>query len=201
MRSYFESNDTIVLALTEMNRRWLMRHIINENIWMLLKSDPDSATSNAIKHYLTYLENTSAHETYLANFLYNVAYVTKQKNLNTVILPCFESTSVAINKINPNLIVAQGNLFDISNNEFDPAFTNRHAIIDISDIRANHMVYSNHTILALKIADAIKHRTPIVLYKDFVQNILTQSNIRDCIFSKDELFDIHLDVTKWSLYQ
>jgi hypothetical protein len=198
VRSQFEDSDIVIVALTDVSRRWAIR--ANEHESMLVAMQRYPHLEEAVKLYITYLDNDSIQEAYLTNFLHNVEHITLHKNLNTVIIPCFESSSSIVAKVKPKLITAYGNLFAISQGEFMPTFTNRHSITQVSDLRANHLIASNHTILAEKVVRAVTNKQPINLCEDFQHNVLCAERLRNVKFSEQELFDIHLNEQEWNLH-
>ncbi len=187
VRHNINAHDTVILALTELNRRWFLRDRVTENIWMIMRNREDPKLSKALEYYLHYLDNSTVHETYLTNFLYNVEYVTTQRSLNTVILPCFETTSAYMSKLNLNLTVAKGQLVTVSMAEFDSKFDHT-SYTAISDVRPNHLTRSNHNVLANKIVDSIKTKAPIMLNEGFVKYNMNIGNMQNDQFKLYELY-------------
>lgn len=187
VRNQIEDNDTVILAVTELNRRWFIRDRASENIWKIMSRREDPKLSNAVEYYLRYLDNEPVYESYLQNFLYNIQFLTNKKNLNTILLPCFNTSAVYLSKQNLNLTVASGELIKVSVAEFDPRFDHS-PYTTISDIRPNHLTRSNHTILANKIIHSIQTKAPIDLNEGFVQHNVNDHNMLDEAFRSNELF-------------
>ena len=87
----------------------------------------------------------------------------------------------------PHIHFSVDKLLDITMNEFTKEY-----IINmdstITDKRVNHLIKSNHAILANKIVDNIKNKTPIDLTKGFIKHIVDDNSLSDEKFINNELF-------------
>lgn len=186
VRNQINQYDVIVIALTCINRRWFIRENITDNIWKLM-TDPYLKT--AIEYYMTSFNNNNIYETYLENFLYNLDYVTNTLNTKTIILPCFETTQIPKNL---NFHVADLCLYNISKQEFKMNLCDDYMQkMNGVDLRACHLIKSNHSILADKICDYIMHNNPIN-QDAFKTDIVDYNTLKDIQFAQDELFSVHL---------
>lgn len=199
VREDIKNNDIVIVALTNIDRRWLIKDRPNEQLWLFSEKQEDPDIDKAIENYLRYLDNRSVYETYLTNFLYNLAYITKVKDLKTIVLPCFDSSTVLANKAGTTLDIARGNLFTVSMNEFDPLYT-KNTLTQLGDLRANHLTYTNHCVLANKILDYIHSGITIDLTSDFHKHMLNRENVYTVEYSKQEFFDVHENTEYWNLH-
>ena len=192
-RNNIQDEDIIIIALTDINRRWFLRDNLKDTIWMIMSQDTEE--SKAVEAYLKCLNNP-IHEVYLTNFMHNLEYLTKQKRTRTIILPCFDSTLnwLLSNKLQfPSITVADRSLLSISENEFkDPQLLPLYTQVVQGDLRRCHFIKSNHTILAEKLADTINNKKPLTLSQGFVEGVLTKDTLKDTDFSHKELFDVHI---------
>jgi len=193
-RNNIQDNDILIFALTDTNRRWLLRDNLKDTIWMIISQNNEQA--NAAENYLKYLNNTTAYDTYLINFLYNLHDFTKKKKTHTVILPCFDTTLSLLNSNRnqfPLITIADRSLMSISSNEFkDPAMINYYTTVVQGDLRRCHFIKSNHDILADKLFNNIRNNKRLNLNQGFVEAVLTKDTLKDIKFSEQELFDVHL---------
>lgn len=165
IRNKIRENDTIIVALTEINRRWFWKDSPQNGCVQALDLPNDLAT--AYKYYMLYLNNPIVYETHLITFLHDLNNTSLIKNIKTVILPCFEIT--INNQDYPHLHIAKGNLLTVSLNEFKKNTTRE--MVDpyfINDRRINHIIKDNHTILANKILNYIRYNKSINLTNAFL---------------------------------
>lgn len=202
VRQDIKKNDIVVLALTTHSRRWFFKDYPNHTAQPAPGTDykePKSVynptgISNvdvALSLYEDHLNNHDVFNTYLENFLYNLDYHTKKLNLHTIILINFYDTEYFLkDKRNQfsSLRFSNGMMLDISLNEFTKDFFLEYNT-SIPDIRINHMIKSNHTILANKILDNIQNNKEIDLTTGFLKHIFNKQNFNDPNFIKEELFN------------
>lgn len=201
VRNQISNNDIILLALTTYNRRWFFRQHPEHTAYpapqtsflnpKLIYSDTGFENINeALELYEDNLKNMKVHETYLLNFLYNLDYVSQKQNTKTIVLINFYDTeNFLANKKSewPNIHFAEEKLLSISLNEYAKAYFSKH---DFSkkDVRINHMIRSNHIILANKIIDYIIDNVPVDLRYGFNEHIIVEGFEDDYDFVKNELF-------------
>lgn len=202
-RNQIKNEDIVIVATTHLSRRWFFKDQPRETTFFYYLYDTNEC-SEKFKYYINYLTNNDVYNTYLINFLYNIEYLTKQLNLHTILLPCFDDTDNFFKNIPQEtpLNIAHGDFYKISLNEFDPKFLNSYSIHQYiqQELRLNHMIKTNHTILANKIIDNIKIKKPIDLTTGFVTNVLNAKTLKDIDFSKQELFDVHLNDAFWNYH-
>jgi hypothetical protein len=90
-RKKIKENDTVVVALTNFDRRWFFKHYPGAAI------TDQSPTNNkkenkAISLFRKYLDHKEIHQTYLIDFLYNLHALTEELTLNTIIVPVYDDT-------------------------------------------------------------------------------------------------------------
>ena len=125
--------------------------------------------------------------------LYNLHYLTKNLNLHTIVLPNFYDFDTLFNSISGNLPllhIAKGRLGIVSDHEYKPEIVmNADAEWFMrQDKRLNHFIKSNHFIIADKILDNIRNKTPIDFTKGMITGILDEDVLADPKFREDEIF-------------
>lgn len=193
-RSHIKSNDIIILALTDINRRWFLRENLKDSIWDLMSQKTPIA--EAITAQQKYLNCISIHETYFSNFLYNLEYLTRSRHTHTIILPCFDTTLNSLNLMKtdiPSIHIADRSLLDISTREFeDPSLLQHYTNTIQGDLRRCHFIKSNHYILADKLYENITTKKSLSLRKGFVEGVLNKNSLKSEEFAHSELYDVHL---------
>lgn len=181
-------NDVVILVLTNLDRRWIVRDKPNVPPWQL-----DSSELRVFKYLLDFPE---LYKIYLQNFLINVAYLTKKLNLHTILIPCFDNTAEVLHEMDCELPfhIANGTLLSVSEAEFiNPE---DHKTLKLEP-RLNHIINSNHGILANKIVDNINRKIPIDLTTDFINGVIdSKLNIDNDVFRDREFY---LDIKAFSL--
>lgn len=194
-RDFIQDNDILIIGITNLDRRWLLRRIPYYTVWNDIKiinevNDPSIAT--AIKQYLTHIDHREIYQTYCLDFLYNVDNLTKERNLHTIVLPLMHDEFVWLDGLSfkftkfhwPNYPLTQ-----VANNEYEEKFFNKiHGNI-IADGKVNHLTWSNHTILANKIVNNINHKTRLDFENDFIKNTITEHTTNNKNFIAWELAD------------
>lgn len=199
-----KDNDTVIVTLTTHSRRWFFK----EHPGHTATPDTDtkgytctqtSPTNNpqeneALEYFATYLYNEDVYLEHLINFLYHLDYITEKRNLHTIVLINFWDTDTWITgkKDNwPNLHFSIDKMITPSFNEYSKNFFYTYDFSNgIKDIRVNHFIKSNHLILADKIVDNIKNKTPIDLTKGFIENIITAEKVKDQDWLNEETFNL-----------
>jgi len=191
-RPYVEEGDVIILAITDTNRRWFIRSEPDNAVFRSVTREDE--VGEAMNAYLQHLDNLTVFETYLENFLHNLNNFSRKKKVHTILIPCFEHVDEIIN--NPqykkrfeSLHIADGNLMVLSRNEFEPGeFLASGILRTVYDPRANHLIRSNHDIMANKLQENIENKTPITLKKGFKENILNRTIMDQAEFGAEEQF-------------
>ena len=190
----FEEGDCVILCLTNIDRRWFFDG--GPSIGILHDVERlDFVTKEikvAVKQYMMYLnENPGLEKTYLYLFLEFVNAITAKKKLNTIAFTCFECDYEIIKAKKddyPNIYIVDGNLTQITINEFDHIDLFWETVID--DKRPNHLLASNHNILAKRTVDYIKNKTPIDIKNGFVEGLIGETFFKDEELQRRELFGI-----------
>lgn len=185
----FKPNDIVLMSITTLTRRWFSK----ERPFRILKLSKEEAQS--LNYYNRYLNNIDEiHKTYFINFMYNINYVSKKKQIHTIILLNFFDFDSIIDKISSDLSylnIAKGRIGIISDNEYKPHIVNMSGVdwFMKMDTRFNHLIKSNHIRISDKIIDNIQNKNPIDLTQGLVQGILDDNLINDPEFIKEELFN------------
>lgn len=177
----FENDDILIVALTNVNRRWFVENDPSINSYFAHNLRANKNQLKAIKYYITYLQNETEDWALFNSFIYNIAFLTEQKNLKTIVLPCFEDTYKYFkeHKFN-NIHIANGYMNNIQLNEFDTDVVDYIKQLnqkgEFYDLRLNHMIKSNHTILHNKIMDYLNNGTSLDLTTGFIENYITKQH-------------------------
>lgn len=143
------------------------------------------------QEYLTYLEETK--ETYIINFLYNLNYLSKKLNTHTILLVTYDDLDDIVRPMKeelPYLHLPEGTLHKVSRYEWtEEIITTKDLRWIVShDVRVNHLLKTNHTVLAKKLLDNIVHKTQINLTTDFKEHVFDEYSVNDLTFIEEELF-------------
>jgi hypothetical protein len=193
VRDQIDQDDIVIVVLSSLDRRWFVRDDPANSPWIHLIKNPryNKSYADAVKSYLLYLEHREIYQTYLINFFYNLHNLTIKKNLHTIIMKSFSFDRISFKEF-PQFHVAKGCLYKVSENEFDLEFSKKYpALVKGNDIRTNHMIKSNHKILANKIIRNIKRKSPIDLNRGFIKGVLNKKSLNNVEFKNRELFDIN----------
>lgn len=170
----FKEGDYVVVSATSVNRRWLLErrpdvalHHATSNI----NAEPGITKEEraAILQYTTYLHSDMAAESIYDAIFWATMYASQrleQSGVKLIIIPGFNDI--------PGVI---GNLFDLSNSEFDNPKTRDDFYKKAPDLRWNHLSEVNHKVLANKIFDFFTKNEIIDLTSGFQKNIYTKDNI------------------------
>jgi hypothetical protein len=171
--SEFKDGDYVVVSATSVNRRWLIErrpdvalHHATANINVEPGITKEERT--AILQYTTYLHSDTAAESIHDAIFWATVYTAQRVEslgVKFLIIPGFKNI--------PGVI---GNLFDLSNSEFDNPETCK-AFYKNSDLRWNHLTEINHKILADKVFDFFTKNKIVDLTTGFQKNIHTKNNI------------------------
>lgn len=192
-RNKIQKDDVLVLILTGLDRRWFFKYSPGHN-------HPESPNGNkketkAIEYYKNFLDtNNETSNIHLKNFLYNIHALTHKLNLHTIVISNFLDTANLLksekNKF-PLFHLANGLLLDVSMYEYTYDFfykENDGKTYGDNDRRINHLLRSNHLVLANKILDNILYKKQIDLNTDFKKHIMSEEIVNDTDFIDYELF-------------
>lgn len=88
-RKKIANNDTVIVVLTDFNRRWFFREYPQAAITD--RSPTDNKKENkAIDLFREHLDHKEIHRVYLIDFLYNLYALTEERNLRTIVVPEFD---------------------------------------------------------------------------------------------------------------
>lgn len=196
--------DVVIVTLTELDRRWFWKDKPEQGCVHSIKIE-DPSTANAYKLYELYLNNEHLPKIYLKLFLSELNMMSVIKDVHVIILPCFVDVKKYVTEIKgeyANLHIANEMMLTVSMNEFKESLRNNPNIEKFftRDARVAHLIKSNHAILANKLLDNIKNKTPIDFTKGFIQDTLDLDVIKSPGYSERELFNAHLYSYSW-LYQ
>ena len=151
-------------------------------------------------------KNTDPSFVYLINFLYNLHNITKKLNLKTIVMSnANEEHNLMLEsqKHFPLFSIVKGMLRDLSINEYKKEhqyLLTQTKNIGAFDPRMNHLIRSNHLILAHKMLQNILHNTPIDISQNIMKNVIYKELLEDDKFMEYELFNnwtqtlYHLDL-------
>lgn len=199
VRNDIDDNDMVIIVLTNLFRHWFVKDKPTEAglLRSLYKEE-----KKAIKQYMTYLYNDLEHITTVYDFLYNVEYLTMQKQLKTLIIYAFHDIEhIVKNKEHDfeHLKFANGTLEDIQRNEFKAGIYKEWVNTPyekIGDPRLNHMLKRNHYILTDKIIKHFQQGTTIDLTVGFDADIIDhncrgdQAFENECFGNKYNMFGV-----------
>jgi len=191
IRDQIKENDVIILG-TSLDPSSLLPAGHTHRQWDSLNNEEQLA----LEYRRTFLKQVDdLREVYLINFLYNIQNFSKKYNIHTIILfNLYDFNSFTQQyKLNhfPNLHIPTGVLHGVSENEWTlETFSNKGTDwISVNDLRANHLIKTNHAILANKIIDNVKNKTPLDLTTEFKKHFLDEELINNSEFIKNELFE------------
>lgn len=179
-----KKGDVVILALTSINRRWVVSRDPAFTQPALLEDLPFSKqvvdfkgyTQEEIRAFDYLLNNVNAElmQIQLELFIDAVAAHQKEKEFVVITMPSTTITEKC-DISRPNFINCYGNFYNIAKREVTPETHPR----VIPDPRVNHIVGANHLILAKKYMEAIRHGGTIDLNNGFVENILGDKEIEN----------------------
>lgn len=179
-----KKGDVVILALTSINRRWVVSRDPAFTQPALLEDLPFSKqvvdfkgyTQGEIRAFDYLLNNVNAElmQIQLELFIDAVAAHQKEKEFVVITMPSTTITEKC-DISRPNFINCYGNFYNIAKREVTPETHPR----VIPDPRVNHLVGANHLILAKKYMEAIRHGGTIDLNNGFVENILGDKEIEN----------------------
>jgi len=169
-----KDGDYVVVSATSVNRRWLIERrpdVALHHATANINEEPGITTEEraAILQYTTYLHSDMAAESIHDAIFWATVYAAQRvENLGVkfLIIPGFKDI--------PGVV---GNLFDLSNSEFDNLKTVDEFYKKSPDLRWNHLTEVNHKILADKVFEFFTKNKMVDLTTGFQKNIYTKHNI------------------------
>lgn len=196
VRNDIAENDVILISVIGFEREWLFKDYPHKSMLFAPPND-DRRYKEAIEYYIRYLQSKELQELKLINFLYNLDYLSKQKNLKTILIIPYVDIGEFLNykkDLFPHLHIAKGLLIEVSCNEIEKNILRRQQYINFDDDRRlNHLTRSNHIILSQKIHNWITQEIPVDLTEGFVENHYTDDAKKNTEFIKYELFNNAVD--------
>jgi hypothetical protein len=186
-----QPTDRIVICLTHPSRFWFLENIPQLSNVNIIDIDHwiDKDCERAIEGFLRYIQRPELDTQLLVQRLGWLAYQVKSRGLRRpLIIKCFDQDAAEAEKY-PELNWANGNLFeDIQYWEFEQPEQGINSQYWYGiDGRYNHMILSNHAILAPKIAEALYHDSTLDLKQGFIKGVLGTGTLHDTEFVKKEL--------------
>jgi hypothetical protein len=172
--SEFKEGDYVVVSATSVNRRWLIERrpdVALHHATANINQEPGITKEEraAILQYTTYLHSDTAAESIHDAIFWATVYAAQRVEslgIKFLIVPGFKDI--------PGVI---GNLFDLSNLEFDELETRDKFYKKAPDLRWNHLTEVNHNILAKKVFEFFTENKMVDLTDGFQKNIYTKNNI------------------------
>jgi hypothetical protein len=154
-RQKIKEYDTVVVALTDFDRRWFFKQY--PQIAETDKSPTDNKKENrAIELFRKYLDHKEIYQVYLIDFLFNLQAISEDLKLFTIVLPCYEDIDVFLSDkkhLFPSIEIANGHLSRLTGNDVE--------------ILLNHMNASKHQVLKEKLLKNIRDKVQINLNEGF----------------------------------
>lgn len=169
-------DDYVIFVSTQIERRWFFLNNIgssNFGVSNLSEAALSRDEKTALKYYATYLDNPIMSSVLFNTICNSIHYVSKNQNLNTLILPGFEEAGYPIS----GKYTVTGSLFDVGVNEIKGKnnkawfnfIANTHKGLDP---RIGHLSYVNHCILTDKLYDTFTNNKILDLTTGFEEEIL-----------------------------
>lgn len=205
-RHLIKENDIVIVGLTSFNRRWFFKYypgnlvkIYNPGTFDDYSESLNSPSNNpkeieALTAYADNLNHKELQEDYIKNFLHNLNYLSKERNLTTIVfLNLYDTFNLMKNQTEEYayLRFAKNMLLDISLGELSKEYVTNFDQ-SIYDLRVNHITTSNHIRLANQIIDNIDTNKEIDCAMGFKTNTISFESIKDEAFINEELFGGYL---------
>ena len=174
-RASITQDDLVIICLTEATRVYFFKDfpVISaaesiHHVDPLVRSTITKDQLLAIKYYQTYFEHIHMHKMkfHLLNFLHSANALAAELKIKIIIIDAVLQDTIDCNRYK-NLIIANGSLFNVSNNEVPVKFRR-------NDKRPNHLCRSNHAILAKKVVDTITTNVALDLTLGFNEKIIKE---------------------------
>ena len=192
VRSQIKENDTVIVSFSSINPTEYGSYSFGDLHLSIEDFKPNKREAHTYhEEYLNHLNELK--NNYIINFLYNINYLTKKLNLHTIILVTYDDIDLIIQPIKNEfsyLNFPEGTLHKVSRKEWtDEVLATKDLRWMVThDVRVNHLLKSNHTILANKLLDNIVHKKILDLKTDFIENVYDENSLNDVTFIEDELF-------------
>jgi len=184
-------DDYLVICLTHPSRFWFLEDIPQMTNVSIIDLDQwiTKEQERAIEGFLRYIQRPELDTQLMIQRMGWLAYQVKSRGLRRpLMIKCFRQEE-GETKNYPELNWARGNLFDdIQYWEFeDPEEDHNGSYWYGLDGRYNHMILSNHAILAPRMANALVTDTQLDLKEGFIRGILKSDTLDDREFVEREL--------------
>ena len=172
-RASITQDDLVIICLTAASRGYFFKDypVISDpesvrNVDPLVRPTITKDQLLAIKYYQTYFGHIHADKMkfHLLNFLHSANALAAELKIKIIIIDAVLQDTIDCNRYK-NLIIANGSLFNVSNNEVPVKFRR-------NDKRPNHLCRSNHEILAKKVVDTITTNVALDLTSEFNEKII-----------------------------
>ncbi len=192
VRDQIKEGDILIISLSSLNPKEYGSYSFGDLHLQIEKFNHNKKTAYDFhQEFLTFLDEFR--ETYIINFLYNLNYLSKTLNVHTILLITYDDIEDIVRPMKdefPHLHIPIGTLHTASRNEWTEEV---HATKDLRwtvshDVRVNHLLKTNHTVLANKLLSNIVNKTQIDLTTDFKDNVYDENSINDLTFIEEELF-------------
>ncbi len=202
VRQNIKEKDVVIIPLTTTTRRWFFKDYPHHSAQPVPGTDFKDPKviydptgypeiDEALQMYEEHLNHLDVFNTYLLDFLYNVNYLTKQKNLHTIILESYWDTEYFLKDKKtefPYLHFSIEKLLSVSLDEYSKEYLIQDNF-STNDKKVNHLLRTNHIILADKILDNIKYNKPIDLSRGFAKHLVKIGSFTDPEFVEKEMFN------------
>jgi hypothetical protein len=172
-RASITQDDLVIICLTAASRGYFFKDYpaVSDsesvrNVDPLVRPTITKDQLLAIKYYQTYFGHIHADKMkfHLLNFLHSANALAAELKIKIIIIDAVLQDTIDCNRYK-NLIIANGSLFNVSNNEVPVKFRR-------NDKRPNHLCRSNHEILAKKVVDTITTNVALDLTSVFNEKII-----------------------------
>jgi hypothetical protein len=154
-RHKIKKYDTVVVALTNFDRRWFFKQY--PQVAEFDKSPTDNKKeTKAIELFRKYLDHKEIYQVYLMDFLFNLQAISEDLELHTIVIPCFDDVNTFLmdkKDLFPSIEIANGHFSNLIGNDVE--------------VTLNHMNPSKHEILFRKFLAYIRDKVSINLNEGF----------------------------------
>lgn len=113
-RKKISKNDTVVVTLTNFDRRWFFKNYPEAAITDQSPTD-NKKENKAITLFRKYLDHKEIHQTYLIDFLYNLHALTEELELHVVVIPIYDNVKTFLSDKHNNFPLF--NIIDVCTND------------------------------------------------------------------------------------
>lgn len=179
-----KKNDVIIIAITNLKRRWLFKdypYLTNSELVKFTGYKSEGMEEALTDIFLDPFHEITAQK--LDLFLKLLAYHQKEIGFEVILLDAFPNNVTSYHT--GNFLTSKGQLYTVSHKEHctSKSKETQKFFLENRDVRVNHFSQENHTILADKILKSIETRDTIDLETGFKENFVDLYKI------KKELYD------------